>query len=80
MQLEGLGQLKKSTPSVLDPATFRLVAWYLNQLRYRAPSFPKKQYWKKKLALYSASTVLLSVSFTLLSRQQIDIMPEGSTT
>jgi hypothetical protein len=37
MRLEGLGKLKKSTPSGLDPATFRLVAYCLNQLRYRVP-------------------------------------------
>jgi hypothetical protein len=37
VRLEGLGKLKKnkSTSSGLGPATFRLVAWCLNQLRYR---------------------------------------------
>jgi hypothetical protein len=36
MQLEGLGQLKNPmTLSGLEPATFRLVAECLNQLRYR---------------------------------------------
>jgi hypothetical protein len=34
LRLEGLGTLKKSTSSGLDPATFRLVAYCLNQLRY----------------------------------------------
>jgi hypothetical protein len=38
-RLEGLGQFKKSTSSVFDPATFRLVAQCLNQLRYRVPPF-----------------------------------------
>jgi hypothetical protein len=37
MQLEGLGQLKIATSSGLGPATFRLVEWCLNQLRYRVP-------------------------------------------
>jgi hypothetical protein len=37
LRLEGLGNLKKSTSSGLDPATFRLVAYCLNQLRYRVP-------------------------------------------
>jgi hypothetical protein len=36
--LEGLGQLKNPmTLSVFEPATFRLVAECLNQLRYRLP-------------------------------------------
>jgi hypothetical protein len=33
--LEGLDKLKKSTSSGLEPATFRLVAKCLNQLRYQ---------------------------------------------
>jgi hypothetical protein len=37
VRTKGLGQLKKSTSSGLDPATFRLVAQCLNQLRYRVP-------------------------------------------
>jgi hypothetical protein len=37
VRLEGLGQLKKSTSSGLELATFRLVAKCLNQLRYRVP-------------------------------------------
>jgi hypothetical protein len=38
MRLEGLGQLKNAmTSSGLEPATFRLVAYYLNKLRYRVP-------------------------------------------
>jgi hypothetical protein len=37
VRLEGLGQLKKSTSSGLEPATFRLVAECLSQLRYRMP-------------------------------------------
>jgi hypothetical protein len=39
VRLEGLGQLKKSTSSGLEPATFRLVAQSLNQLCYRVPLF-----------------------------------------
>jgi hypothetical protein len=35
VRLEGLGKLKKFTSSGLEPATFRLVAQCLNQLRYR---------------------------------------------
>jgi hypothetical protein len=38
--LEGLGQLKNPViSSGFEPATFRLVAKYLNQLRYRVPPF-----------------------------------------
>jgi hypothetical protein len=37
VRLEGLGKLKKSTSSGLDPVTFRLVAQCLNQLRYHVP-------------------------------------------
>jgi hypothetical protein len=37
VRLEGLGQLKKFTSSGPEPATFRLVAQCLNQLRYRPP-------------------------------------------
>jgi hypothetical protein len=38
VQLEGLGQLKNPVIlSEIEPATFRLVAWCLNQLRYRVP-------------------------------------------
>jgi hypothetical protein len=38
MQLEGSGRLKKKSTSLgLETATFRLVAQYFNQLRYRVP-------------------------------------------
>jgi hypothetical protein len=41
VRLEGLGQLKNPmTSSGIKPATFRLVAECLNQLRYRVP--PRK--------------------------------------
>jgi hypothetical protein len=38
VRLDGLGQLKNPvTSSGIEPATFRLVALSLNQLRYRVP-------------------------------------------
>jgi hypothetical protein len=38
VRLEGLGQLKNPmTSSGIEPATFRLVAYCLNQLRYCVP-------------------------------------------
>jgi hypothetical protein len=38
MRLEGLGKLKNPmATSGLEPVTFRLVAYDLNQLRYRVP-------------------------------------------
>jgi hypothetical protein len=47
VRLEGLGKLKKkSTLSGLDPATFRLVANCLNQLRYLMPQEFYKDYKK----------------------------------
>jgi hypothetical protein len=40
VRLEGLCQLEKTmTSSGTEPATFRLIAQYLNQLRYRAPHY-----------------------------------------
>jgi hypothetical protein len=40
VRLEGLGQLKNPMTSLgFEPATFRLVALCLNQLRYRVPPF-----------------------------------------
>jgi hypothetical protein len=41
VRLEGLGQLKKSNDGI-EPATFRLVAWCLNQLRYRVPPWEEQ--------------------------------------
>jgi hypothetical protein len=38
MRLEGLGQLKNPmTSSEIEPETFRLVSYYLNQVLYRVP-------------------------------------------
>jgi hypothetical protein len=38
VRLEGLGQVKNPmTSSGIEPATFRLVAYYLIQLLYRVP-------------------------------------------
>jgi hypothetical protein len=40
MRPKRLGQLKNRMTSWNEPATFRLVAQYLNQLRYRVPHLP----------------------------------------
>jgi hypothetical protein len=37
MQLQGLVQLKNSPTPGIEPSTFQLVAYCLNQLRYRVP-------------------------------------------
>jgi hypothetical protein len=38
VRLEGLGQFKNPITTLgIEPATFRLVSWCLNQLRYRVP-------------------------------------------
>jgi hypothetical protein len=43
MRLEGLGQLKKPVTSAgIEPATFRLVAQWLNQLLHRVTPFKLK--------------------------------------
>jgi hypothetical protein len=43
VRLEGLGQLKNPmTSSGIEPAASRLVAYCLNQLRYRVPPFSKQ--------------------------------------
>jgi hypothetical protein len=40
LQLEGLGQFKNlMTSSRIEPASFRLVAQSLNELRYRVPQY-----------------------------------------
>jgi hypothetical protein len=56
VRLERLGQLKNSvTSSELEPATFRLVAWRLNQLRYRVPySLVKVKHYQGYLLLDSS--------------------------
>jgi hypothetical protein len=51
VQLEGLGELKNPMiSSGIEPATFRLVELYLNQLQYRVPLI---------LLTYSGSCVML---------------------
>jgi hypothetical protein len=44
MQLEGLGKLKTPPHLRLESATIRLVAWYLNQLRYRVPHINRHRF------------------------------------
>jgi hypothetical protein len=40
MRLEGIGKLKNSMSLYgIEPATFRIIPYYLNQLRYRMPHF-----------------------------------------
>jgi hypothetical protein len=40
VRLEGLDQVKNPmTSSGIEPATFQLVAWCLNQLRYGMPQY-----------------------------------------
>jgi hypothetical protein len=51
MRLEGLGKLKKSTSSGLNLVTFQLVAWFLNQLRYRVPQcFCRDPYFQEQVS------------------------------
>jgi hypothetical protein len=53
VRLEGLGQLKKSGDLVgIEPATFQLVAHYLNQLRYRVPNSDAVGLLKKSYSGY----------------------------
>jgi hypothetical protein len=46
VRLEGLVKLKKTNSSGLEPATFRLVAYCLNHLRFGVPGqiFKGKEY------------------------------------
>jgi hypothetical protein len=53
-------KLKKSTSSRLDPSTFRLVTWCLNQLRYRVPPMKLKQNLKNYLPYILTSVFSLS--------------------
>jgi hypothetical protein len=59
MRVEGLRQLKNLMPSpVIEPATFRLVALCLNQLRYRVPST------RMKYKIIALCTKMFTVSAT----------------
>jgi hypothetical protein len=45
VRLKGLGQLKNPmTSSGIEPATFRLIAYCLNQLRYGVPPYSVSSY------------------------------------
>jgi hypothetical protein len=58
MRLEGLGQLKNSTSSGLEPAAFRVVAYCLNQLLYRVPQmFYISNKFKKVQQLFQLSEI-----------------------
>jgi hypothetical protein len=67
VRLEGLGQLKNPVTSPgIEPATLCLVAWCLNQLRYRVPlNHPRNFIYSEFVLSWSSSwsdmDVLLSI-------------------
>jgi hypothetical protein len=61
--LEGLGQLKNPmTSSKIEPATFQLVAQWINKLCYHVPCLPFLQYLNSKLKDF---IIFLNVSLCL---------------
>jgi hypothetical protein len=66
VRLEGLGQLINRMPSSeIEPATFLLVAEYLNQQRYRAPLFESRRAYKLLIKKFNAATIaFISPRFT----------------
>jgi hypothetical protein len=61
VRLEGLGKLKKSTSSGLDPATFRLVAECLNQLCYITLNYEcEKRSWRFQSKTHAPSVAINS--------------------
>jgi hypothetical protein len=54
MRLEELGQLKNPMASSgIKPATFRLVAQWLNQLRYRVPLLNGERLGEQKIFMHN---------------------------
>jgi hypothetical protein len=67
VRMEGLGQLKNpSNPSGIEPATFRFVAYCLNQLLYRPFSVPNNNHFNVAVS-FNVVFVLISLSFTRLN-------------
>jgi hypothetical protein len=53
VRLQGLGQLKNPIDSSrIEPATFRLVAWSLDQLRYRVSHSGSGQHYRSAICSY----------------------------
>jgi hypothetical protein len=65
VQLEGLGKLKKSTSSGLEPTTFQLVAQCLNKLNYRV--------LEKYYCCYSIYVIEADINAGMDKRQQIPV-------
>jgi hypothetical protein len=68
--LEGLGQLKNPlTSSGIEPATFQLVAWCHNQLRYCVP--PRSMYYASKLRVADLKSLPFKLYISSVSLWQI---------